>query len=75
MDKITETELLQADKNCTKVLAQKSTFRWYYVGQPVQSTQSQQYGAGAFGLATDIWVILWPEANSTTAACLEMRSN
>lgn len=45
--------------------------RW----QPVQSTKSVQHGAGAYGLAADIWVTAWPEASGATAAWLEMRSN
>lgn len=31
--------------------------------------------AGEYGLAADIWVILWPGVKGATAAWLEMRSN
>lgn len=38
----------------------------------VQSTSSMHQGAGGYGPASAIWEILWPEANSTIEAWLEM---
>lgn len=64
--------------NCTQVLQQRIysdhimlVNQWH----TVQSTQSMLHGAGAYDLAADIWVIMWPEANGATAAWLEIRSN
>lgn len=64
--------------DCTQVPQQKINsdhimfvIHWH----TVQSTGPMLHGAGAYGLAADIWVILWPEANGATTVWLKMRSN
>lgn len=74
----------QAGKNrwkrcdCTQVLLQiiySDHIMFLNQWHTVKSTQSVLHDAGAYGLATDIWIILRPGADGGTAAQWEIRSN
>lgn len=74
--KYTFTKMMKAGVIALRCFLEHNLFRSHRVAVCESGGRhSALHGAGAYGLTADIWNVVWPEANGTSPARLEIGSN